>query len=127
MIESHEEAVMSKIKEYRERHKLSQEELARKLGLDRSSVAKWESGRNKPRLNHLLDMTKIFNCSLDELVVGGKEMAVSKSVNCPHCGRKLNSYTVDTTSTQRTSGMCPSCGKRYTVEYDKGKIKVSKN
>ena len=66
------EAVMSKIREYRERHELSQEELARNLGLDRSSVAKWESGRNKPRLNHLLNMTKIFNCTIDDLVKGEK-------------------------------------------------------
>ena len=53
-------------------------------------------------------------------------MAVTKSVNCPHCGRKLNSYTVDTASTQRTHGTCPSCGKRYTVEHGQNKIKVSK-
>ena len=66
------EAVMSRIREYRERHELSQEELARNLGLDRSSVAKWESGRNKPRLNHLLNMTKIFNCTIDDLVKGEK-------------------------------------------------------
>ena len=79
VIGSHEEAVMSKIREYRERHELSQEELARRLGLDRSSVAKWESGRNKPRLNHLLSMMKIFNCSLDELVVGGKEMQLQRA------------------------------------------------
>ena len=51
---------------------------------------------------------------------------ISKSANCPHCGRKLNSYTIDTANTQRTSGTCPSCGKRYTVEYGKGKIKVIK-
>lgn len=51
---------------------------------------------------------------------------LSKSANCPHCGRKLNSYTVDTASTQRTGGTCPGCGKRYTVEYGKGKIKVTK-
>ena len=51
---------------------------------------------------------------------------ISKSASCPHCGRKLNSYTVDTASTQRTGGTCPSCGKRYVVEYGKGKIKVTK-
>ena len=117
---------MNKIREYRERYGLSQEELARRLGIDRSSVAKWESGCNTPRLAYLLELAKIFRCSVDELVKGGDDMAISKSVNCPHCGRKLNSYTVDTASTQRTSGSCPSCGKRYTVEYGKGKIKVSK-
>ena len=59
---------MNKIREYRERHGLSQEELARRLGIDRSSVAKWESGCNTPRLAHLLELAKIFRCSLDELI-----------------------------------------------------------
>ena len=54
-------------------------------------------------------------------------MVEVKTANCPHCGRKLNSYTVSLTSVQRTSGTCPSCGKRYKVEYGNNKIKVSKS
>ena len=53
-------------------------------------------------------------------------MATTRSVNCPHCGRKLGAYPVDTPRPQRTSGTCPSCGKRYTVEYGNNKLKVSK-
>lgn len=59
---------MNKIREYRERHELSQEELARRLGIDRSSVAKWESGCNTPKVSHLLELAKIFRCSVDELI-----------------------------------------------------------
>ena len=59
---------MNKIKAYRKRHGLSQEELARRLGIDRSSVAKWESGCNTPKLAHLLALAKIFHCSIDELI-----------------------------------------------------------
>ena len=59
---------MNKIREYRELYGLSQEELARRLGIDRSSVAKWESGCNKPTLNHLLELSKIFRCTIDDLI-----------------------------------------------------------
>ena len=59
---------MNRIREYRERHGLTQEELARRLKIDRSSVAKWESGCNTPRLAHLLELAKIFRCSIDELI-----------------------------------------------------------
>ena len=45
---------------------------------------------------------------------------------CAKCGRKLGAYLVDTPRPQRTSGSCPSCGKRYTVEYGNNKLKVSK-
>lgn len=52
---------MNKIKEYRERHELSQEELARRLGIDRSSVTKWENGSNTPRLAHLFNPPRVVS------------------------------------------------------------------
>lgn len=60
---------MNKIKEYRVRHGMTQEDLAQKLKLDRSSVAKWEVGENTPRLKHLLALSKIFQCTIEELVI----------------------------------------------------------
>ena len=55
-------------------------------------------------------------------------MTLTQYTVCPHCREgRLDPYNVDTSSTQRTSGTCPKCGKRYTVEYGKGKLKASKN
>ena len=48
---------MNKVKEFRERYNLTQEDLAQKLKIDRSSVAKWESGENNPRLKYLFAMS----------------------------------------------------------------------
>ena len=59
---------MNRIRELRQEKQLSQEELARRLGVDRSSVARWETGSNNPRIEKLLALAKIFGCSLDELV-----------------------------------------------------------
>jgi len=59
---------MNKVKEFREQHGLTQEDLARRLKIDRSSVAKWESGENKPRLKYLFAMSKIFQCRIEDLV-----------------------------------------------------------
>ena len=51
-------------------------------------------------------------------------MAVTKYVPCPNCKEKnLGPYTVDTPTIHKTGGNCPHCGKRYTVEYGKNKIK----
>ena len=36
----------NRIREYRKKNGFSQEDLAQLLGLDRSSIAKWESGEN---------------------------------------------------------------------------------
>jgi DNA-binding XRE family transcriptional regulator len=59
---------MNKLKEFRERYKLTQEDLAQKLKIDRSSVAKWESGENSPRLKYLFAMSKIFQCKIEDLI-----------------------------------------------------------
>lgn len=58
----------NRIREYREKNGFSQEDLAQLLGLDRSSIAKWESGENTPRTDRLIEMAKSFKCSIDELL-----------------------------------------------------------
>lgn len=59
---------MNRIRELRQKKELSQEELARLLGVDRSAVAKWETGSNLPRAEKLMMLATIFGCSLDELL-----------------------------------------------------------
>ena len=59
---------MNRIRELRQKKELSQEELARLLGVDRSAVAKWETGSNLPRAEKLLQMADIFGCSLDKIL-----------------------------------------------------------
>jgi len=46
---------------------LTQEQLANHLDVSRQLVASWESGRTKPNLNHIIELTKIFDCSTDYL------------------------------------------------------------
>lgn len=59
---------MNRIREMRQKKQISQEELARLLGVDRSSVARWETGANHPRASKLMMLAKIFSCTLDELM-----------------------------------------------------------
>ena len=63
---------MNRIRELRQEKQLSQEELARLLGVDRSAVAKWETGTNLPRAEKLIMMARIFGCSVDELLASNK-------------------------------------------------------
>ena len=59
---------MNRIRELRQKKHLSQEELARLLGVDRSAVAKWETETNLPRAEKLLQMAEIFDCSVDKIL-----------------------------------------------------------
>lgn len=47
---------------------MSQEELAEKVNVTRQSVSKWENGETYPEMNNILELCKIFNCKLNDLV-----------------------------------------------------------
>lgn len=48
--------------------KISQEELAEKLGVARQSISKWETGENYPSMQNIMCLCKIFKCKINELV-----------------------------------------------------------
>ena len=48
--------------------KLTQDGLAEKLGVDRSTVAKWETGDALPRAGMLPNIASILKCSVDDLL-----------------------------------------------------------
>lgn len=57
-----------KLQSLRKTSGLSQEELAQELGVSRQAVSKWESGTSYPEMDKLILMTRLFKCSLDDLV-----------------------------------------------------------
>lgn len=59
--------VRNHIKEHRLRHGLSQEELARAVGVSRQSINSIERGRYIPSLPLALRFAQLFNCPTDEL------------------------------------------------------------
>ena len=60
-----------KIYELRKLKGLSQEELAEKLNVSRQSVSLWETNQTVPQIDYLMELSKIFNVSLDELCSNG--------------------------------------------------------
>ncbi|MDY2902215.1 MAG: helix-turn-helix transcriptional regulator [Bacilli bacterium] len=58
----------SNLKFLREKKNLSQEELAKKLQISRQSISKWEQGISYPSILYLIPLTKILDCTLEELL-----------------------------------------------------------
>lgn len=58
---------MNSLKSLREQAKLTQEDIAYKLNIDRSTIAKWETGEAMPRANKLPQLAQILGCTIDEL------------------------------------------------------------
>ncbi|MDV5116165.1 helix-turn-helix transcriptional regulator [Clostridium perfringens] len=56
------------IKKYRKSQKLTQEDLANKLGISRSTLSYYEHGNIEPNIFVLITLSKLMNCSIDSLI-----------------------------------------------------------
>lgn len=56
------------LKKIRKDNNLSQEELAEKLNVTRQSVSKWESGAAYPEMDKVIQICKMFNVNIDDLL-----------------------------------------------------------
>lgn len=56
------------LKKIRKDHNLSQEQLAEQLGVSRQSVSKWESNQAYPEMDKVIQLAKMFNLNVDELL-----------------------------------------------------------
>ena len=61
------------IKKIRQDNKLTQKELADKLGVTYQAVSKWENGKNVPDISIIKEMSKMFNVDIDEILDGEKK------------------------------------------------------
>ena len=61
------------IAENRKKKKLTQEELAKKLGISNRTISNWENGKYLPDYNLLIPLTKELDISISELIAGEYE------------------------------------------------------
>ncbi len=69
--------IADRIKFLREESGYTQAELARRLGITRSSVNAWEMGISVPSTQYIIDLAKIFSVSTDYLL----ELDASASIH----------------------------------------------
>lgn len=72
---------MERLKELREESKMSQEDLAEKLGVSQQTVSKYEQGKREPDNQTLIDLSKIFDVTTDFLLGKSKERNPVLKVN----------------------------------------------
>lgn len=67
-----------KLKLLRCGNEMTQEELAEKLSVSRSAVAKWESNTGIPEISNLKAISKMFNISIDEVLDTAQNIETSQ-------------------------------------------------
>ena len=75
--------IANRLYEYRKNMGLTQEELAEKIGVSRQAVSKWERSEASPDTDNLIELSKIYGVTLDELLKG-KEEAPAGGAEPPH-------------------------------------------
>lgn len=56
------------LRDLRKNQKMTQEQLAEKVGVSRQSVSKWENGESYPEMNNIMILCDIFHCKINNLV-----------------------------------------------------------
>lgn len=59
--------MITKIKEYRAKNNMKQEELAQLIGVRRETIGHLENGKYNPSLKMAMDIAKVFMISVEEL------------------------------------------------------------
>lgn len=55
-------------KKLRQESKLSQKQVAERLGIYQSNVSDWENDISRPEYEKLIQLTKLYGCSIAELL-----------------------------------------------------------
>ena len=63
-----------RLKKEREKKGWSQEYLATKIHVSRQSVSKWETGKNYPSIEVIIDLSDLFGITIDELLRSDGEL-----------------------------------------------------
>lgn len=61
--------------------KLTQQELAEKLGVARTSISMWEMGEAMPRAGKLAALAEVLGCTIDDLFAEGAAEIRDESQN----------------------------------------------
>ena len=73
--------IANKLLTLRKQYNLSQEELAEKLGISRQAVSKWERAEASPDTDNLITLAKLYNISLDELLLSKESEEAQKDAD----------------------------------------------
>ena len=79
------------MKELRKRNGLTQEQVAERLNVSNRTVSHWETGTNMPDISLLIEIAKIYDVSIPELIDGEKK---SEKINeeTDEIARKMSDY-----------------------------------
>lgn len=78
----------------RKARKLSQEQLAEQLGVSRQAVSKWETGQSEPTAKNLVELARLFEVTVSDLVEAESPSQGKRAAENPILKRNLEIIAV---------------------------------
>lgn len=119
---------ITRLKDIREDHDISQEEMSKILGVNRSTYSLWELGVNVIPLKNLCDYADYFNYSLDyvlRLTNKQKESTLIKGLNLKALGNNLKAIRLKNELSQENIANMLNVSQACITKYEKGQICIS--
>lgn len=69
------------IKFYRKKNRLNQTELGEKLGVTAQTISNWEKGKREPSVSDLIQLSNLFDITVDTLIGSDKRNNSIEVVN----------------------------------------------
>lgn len=113
------------------KNKLSQEKLAELMNVSRQAVAKWEGGKSYPDIKKLLELSRLFNVSVDELLNEAKVDSCKFTMANVNGGFIMDKNIIDficrakkyTYASGRAEDNIPCRAKSHDFEYIEGNLR----
>lgn len=88
-------ALAQRLKYYRKALKLTQQQVADALGIQRSAYAYYETDKSTPKLNTLRDLAKIFNVTVDSLLGNEEDDNTGSILNVNSSNSFIDNWSVN--------------------------------
>lgn len=75
---------------YRKANHYSQEDLSEKIGVSRQAISKWERGESSPDTDNLIELARLYNITIDELINGTDEPETNQQTDNDEAKRTQN-------------------------------------
>lgn len=72
--------VEERLKFYRVRSGMSQDQVAEEINVSRQTISKWENGKSSPDVDSIVRLADLYNISLDELLRSDKESETQETL-----------------------------------------------
>jgi len=117
--------IANRLVEWRKQNRLSQEELAEKIGVSRQAVSKWERAESSPDTDNLIELARLYNVSLDELLYTTEPvgMEMPEEAEAPETGALPDAQTAP--GAEPGSESAPAEPEQDVISIGPASIKIS--